>query len=474
MVFNSVEFVIFFLIVTPLYFLLPHRFRWFLLLAASCVFYMAFVPVYILILGFTIFIDYFAGIYIADAEGTRRKMLLTISIVANVGILAVFKYFNFISENFTSLLQSFGWQYSLPLLKILLPIGLSFHTFQAMSYTIEVYRRNQPPERNFGIYALYVMFYPQLVAGPIERPQNMLHQFYERHDFNWDNASGGAKRMLWGFFKKLVVADRAATYVGAVYDNPTHHSGVDFVVATLFFAIQIYCDFSGYADIAIGTAEIMGFRLMENFKRPYFARTVSEFWRRWHISLSTWFTDYVYISLGGNRVSVPRLYFNLMIVFLISGLWHGASWTYVVWGGINGFYLIVGAIVKAPKEKLHKAAGITKINAFYTLIQIITTIILISFSWIFFRANDMHSALYAVNKIVTAWGHLFIQENMLYVFLGAAVLFLSELVQEYYPQHKWFIKSDHFVVRCLSYSFLAVSIVALGVFDGSQFIYFQF
>src|SRR5678815_1064118 len=229
-------------------------------------------------------------------------------------------------------LKGAGISNPVPFLKIILPIGLSFHTFQAMSYTIEVYRGNQKAERNFGIYALYVMFYPQLVAGPIERPQNLLHQFYENHKFDYERVVNGLKLILWGFFKKLVIADRLALYVGAVYNNPTHHTGLSFIMATIFFAFQIYCDFSGYSDIAIGAAKVMGFKLMTNFNRPYFARSISEFWKRWHISLSTWFKDYLYISLGGNRVSVPRWYFNLFIVFLVSGLWHGANWTYIIWG----------------------------------------------------------------------------------------------------------------------------------------------
>ncbi|TFF39193.1 MBOAT family O-acyltransferase [Mucilaginibacter psychrotolerans] len=474
MVFNSIQFIVFFIVVTTGYFLSPHKYRWILLLVASCVFYMAFVPVYILILGFTIVIDYFAGIYIAQASGLRRKYLLTISLAANIGILAVFKYFNFISINLTAVMQTLGWHHALPLLQILLPIGLSFHTFQAMSYTIEVYRRNQPPERHFGIYALYVMFYPQLVAGPIERPQNMIHQFYEKHPFNWLQVNEGFKRIIWGFFKKIVVADRAAQYVNAVYDNSNYHSGVDFALATIFFAIQIYCDFAGYADIAIGCAQVMGFKLMENFRRPYFAKTVSEFWRRWHISLSTWFTDYLYISLGGNRVKLPRAYLNLMIVFLISGLWHGADWRFMAWGAINGFYLIFAHLFQSYKDKLHTVSGLQRLGWFYAFLQIITTVILISFSWIFFRATSISIAIDIIKKIFTSWGHLFIQENIIYVLLGAGILFLSEFISEYYPHKKLFTRSRYAFVRCFSYAFIVILIMALGVFDGGQFIYFQF
>ena len=258
MLFNSFQFVFFFIAITLLYFILPHKYRWFLLLAGSCYFYMAFVPIYILILGFTIVIDYFAGIFLEDASGKRKKWFLVASLFANIGVLAVFKYYNFLNENLTILLSGLGKSNPIPYLSILLPIGLSFHTFQAMSYTIEVYRGHQKAERNFGIYALYVMFYPQLVAGPIERPQNLLHQFYEKHSFEIDRVVSGLKIILWGFFKKLVIADRLALYVNAAYNNADHHSGQTLILATIFFAFQIYCDFSGYSDIAIGSARLTG------------------------------------------------------------------------------------------------------------------------------------------------------------------------------------------------------------------------
>lgn len=307
MLFNSVQFIFFFITVTTLFYVLPHKFRWMLLLLSSCYFYMAFVPIYILILGFTIVIDYFAGIYIENSSGRRRKVFLIVSLIANISVLCVFKYYNFINENIGSVF---------PYLAILLPIGLSFHTFQAMSYTIEVYRGNQKAERDFGIYALFVMFYPQLVAGPIERPQNLLHQFHEKHEFSLERVSSGLKQMLIGFLKKLVIADRIGIYVDTIYNNSATQSGQSLACATVFFAFQIYCDFSAYSDIAIGAARVMGFDLMKNFNRPYLATSVSQFWRRWHISLSTWFKDYVYIPLGGSKVkSKVLVYRNLLIVF---------------------------------------------------------------------------------------------------------------------------------------------------------------
>lgn len=435
---------------------------------------MAFVPIYILILGFTIVIDYYAGIYIENANGARRKLLLTVSLVANIGILAIFKYYNFISENLTNLLQALGLDVSVPLLTILLPIGLSFHTFQAMSYTIEVYRGNQKAIKEFGIYSLYVMFYPQLVAGPIERPQNLLHQFYEKHNFDYFRVKEGLKRMLWGLFKKLVVADRLSLYVDAVYNNIGHHSSSTLIVATIFFAIQIYCDFSGYADIALGSAQVMGFTLMENFKRPYFSKTISEFWSRWHISLSTWFKDYLYISLGGNRVSVPRWYLNLLIVFIVSGLWHGANWTYIIWGALNGIYLVAAIILAKPKAAFNNWIGITRFPKIYLVVQIVTTFILVCFTWIFFRANSVGDAFKIIGKISHFEGSLYDKENMFYGLVTIGILFISEFIPEYFPQYKLAFRSENAAIRIGSYALVIILILSIGVFDGGQFIYFQF
>ncbi|MGZ5286161.1 MAG: MBOAT family O-acyltransferase, partial [Flavisolibacter sp.] len=352
MLFNSIEFLFFFPIVTILYFVLPHKWRWLHLLIASCVFYMAFIPIYLLILFFTIIIDYIAGIMIENATGRRRKNYLIMSIVANVGVLAVFKYYNFFIENINQLFHSWNITTSnVPYLDIILPIGLSFHTFQAMSYTIEVYRGKYKAEKHFGIYALYVMFYPQLVAGPIERPQNVLPQFHEKKFFNYDNVTDGLKLMMWGMFKKVVIADRLVQLTDPVFNDPHAYSPMVIVLAAIFFSFQIFCDFSGYSDIALGSARVMGFKLMKNFDRPYQARSISEFWKRWHISLSTWFRDYLYISLGGNRVSIPRWYFNLFFVFLVSGFWHGANWTFVIWGALHGFYLVFAIISEKARDR---------------------------------------------------------------------------------------------------------------------------
>ncbi len=307
MLFNSVQFLIFFPVVTALYFVLPHKYRWAMLLAASCIFYMVFIPAYILILASTIIVDYIAGIYIERSTGARRRLFLIISIISNVGFLAFFKYFNFLNGNIAFLARLIHWNYPINVLYIILPIGLSFHTFQAMSYTIEVYRGTQRAERHFGIYALYVMFYPQLVAGPIERPGRLIHQFYEEHHFDYVRVTSALKLMTWGLFKKVVIADRLAMIVNPVYNNPAQYNGMTLALATVCFAYQIYCDFSGYSDIARGSAQAMGFDLMDNFNRPYFAKSIAEFWKRWHVSLSTWFRDYVYIPMGGEQGAAGAL-----------------------------------------------------------------------------------------------------------------------------------------------------------------------
>ncbi len=476
MLFNSVEFVLFFIIIVFLYFTLPHKYRWFLLLTGSCYFYMAFIPVYILILGFTIVVDYWAGIFLEKIEGKNKKLFLIASLIANIGVLAVFKYYNFLNDNLTVFLKTVNITNHIQSLAIILPIGLSFHTFQAMSYTIEVYRGRQKAEKNFGIYALYVMFFPQLVAGPIERPQNLLHQFYEKHTFDYDRVTEGLKLMLWGFFKKLVIADRLAIYVNTIYNNPEHHNGTTLLIATIFFAFQIYCDFSGYSDIAIGAAKIMGFKLMLNFNRPYFSRNISEFWKRWHISLSSWFRDYLYISLGGNRVSVPRWYFNLFIVFLLSGLWHGANWTFIIWGALNGFYLVFAVVISKPREKLLAVLGIDNNSSGMRFIQIFSTFILSCFAWIFFRANNLDDAGHIVKAIFTNTGPVY-SENpsmLIYSVFGILFLLLVEMKQEYYQGDFTLMHNKSWVVRNLSYTFLMIIILLIGVFDGGQFIYFQF
>lgn len=488
MLFNSFKFLLFFPIVTVLYFLLPHKYRWLLLVIASCIFYMDFMPVYILIIFFTICIDYVAGILIENAEGKRRRALLMLSIFVNVGILCVFKYYNFFIENIQQLLNWGSFSAHLPTLKILLPIGLSFHTFQAMSYTIEVYRGNQKAERHFGIYSLYVLFYPQLVAGPIERPQNLLHQFYEKHKPEYDNIAIGLRLMLWGMIKKVIVADRLAVATDAIFDHPTAYSGTALALGAIFFAFQIYCDFSGYSDIAIGAARVMGFKLMTNFNTPYFSRSISEFWKRWHISLSTWFKDYLYIPLGGNKVKVSRLYFNLFVVFLVSGFWHGANWTYICWGALHGFYLCFALATQNFRTKLSKKSGLADVYWLNTLVNVSTTFVLVVIAWIFFRANSMGDALYIVQKLGAIPAELarVVSEKRIY-FLNlpgiyntlipcVCVILFLEIAQ--YVHLKFNFKetfsSKPAIFRWTLYYGGFLALIYFGVYEHKQFIYFQF
>lgn len=476
MLFNSIHFLLFFPVVTAIYFLLPHKYRWFWLLACSCFFYMFFKAIYILILFVTIIVDYFAGIYIERTTHPKtKKRLLWLSIVANIGVLAVFKYFNFLNDNLSGILTWAGYQNHIPSLSILLPIGLSFHTFQAMSYTIEVYRGRQKAEKRFGIYALYVMFFPQLVAGPIERPQNMIPQFYKKQVFDPIAVSEGLKRILVGLFKKVVVADRLSVYVDTVYGNYEQHGSLTLILATIFFSAQIYCDFSGYSDIAIGAARVMGFNLMENFKRPYFSKTISEFWGKWHISLSTWFRDYVYIPLGGNRMAKHKWFFNLFVVFILSGFWHGANWTFIVWGALHGLYLVVG-LYKKDLPKGPVGSFLAKHVSLANYLNMLTTFVLVSIAWVFFRADNMSQALGVLQRIFWYRPGFFIGEPnyFLYSIMALTALFLYEFKQEYGIPSIAFLHSNRFSVRMFTYVVLIFTILLFGVFDGSQFIYFQF
>ena len=364
----------------------------------------------------------------------------------------------------------------MPFFDVLLPVGISFYTFQTLSYTIDIYRGERAPERHLGIFALYVSFFPQLVAGPIERSSRLIPQFYNNISFDYDRVTEGLKIMLWGFFKKLVIADRLANYVDAVYNNQLEHSGLTLFVATIFFAFQIYCDFSGYSDIAIGGAKVLGYDLMENFRRPYFARSISEFWHRWHISLSTWFRDYLYIPLGGNRVVKWRWYYNLFITFVISGLWHGANWTFVVWGALHGLYLILGILVDPLRKKALAVSGFVDKAALRGLLSILITFMFVNLTWIFFRANTISDAIDIVSKVAFLQGNLFIgtKAYFAYSIFAITLLMVVELNKEYEFVKLSLFHHRHAIVRHLSYATVIVLILLIGVLDGGQFIYFQF
>jgi D-alanyl-lipoteichoic acid acyltransferase DltB (MBOAT superfamily) len=469
MVFNSLQFLVFFGIVTSAYFLLAHKYRWALLLVASCYFYMAFVPIYLGILGLTIVIDYFAGIYLERFQGGAKKMFLGCSLLANLGVLAIFKYYFFFTDNFNFLASYFSIPIHFPVLNFLLPIGLSFHTFQAMSYTIEVYRGNQKAERNFGIYSLYVMFYPQLVAGPIERPQNLIHQFYEKHVWDADRVKLGLLQMMQGFFKKVVIADRLAMVVDPAYANLSNQSSLNLIIASIFYSFQIYCDFSGYSDIAIGASNVMGFKLMKNFNAPYTAKSIPDFWRRWHISLSTWFKDYVYFSLGGNRVSVPRWYINIMIVFILSGFWHGASWNFVIWGALHGLFQLMGLTLNRIFPNL--AADEQK-SAVGVWIYRLFTFLLVTLAWVFFRIPkfgdiQIYFGQLTRGSILDPISLALNTNELLFSILLIVGLYLYDFKRDK-------IKVDSVKLFWPIMVSLTFFIYFFGVFNLKQFIYFQF
>ena len=480
MLFNSLEFIIFFPIVVAAYFLLAQRYRWVLLLAASYYFYMCWDYKYIVLIMFSTVVDYFAGILMHRTEKVRlRKLLLSASLTTNLGLLFFFKYFNFFGDSVNFFLDKFNIFAEMPSYDLLLPVGISFYTFQTLSYTIDIYRRKQTPEYHFGRFALFVSFFPQLVAGPIERSVNLIPQFREEFKFEYERVKEGILLMAWGFFKKVVIADRLSEYVNLVYNNPTEYGGLQNIIATFFFSFQIYCDFSGYSDIAIGAALIMGFRLMTNFKRPYFALNISDFWRRWHISLSTWFRDYVYISLGGNRVVKWRWWYNLFITFLVSGLWHGAEWTFVIWGALHGFYLVFAIWTLKFREKVNIRLGLTKHDGLYKFTQIITTFVLVFIGWIFFRANNTSDAFLIIKNSFNFSGqsaiNLFTFSVDFYIaFIAIGVL----LAVEYFEEYKGlYAKMKMNVPRPLKWVILTVIILlvlVLGEWHGTDFLYFQF
>jgi D-alanyl-lipoteichoic acid acyltransferase DltB (MBOAT superfamily) len=430
---------------------------------------MAFVPVYLGILGLTIIIDYFAGIYLERFQGGAKKIFLGCSLLANLGVLAIFKYYFFFTDNVNALSSYFSIPIHFPVLNILLPIGLSFHTFQAMSYTIEVYRGNQKAERNFGIYSLYVMFYPQLVAGPIERPQNLIHQFYEKHVWDTDRVKLGLLQMMQGFFKKVVIADRLAMVVDPAYANLSNQSSLNLIIASIFYSFQIYCDFSGYSDIAIGASKVMGFKLMNNFNAPYTAKSIPDFWRRWHISLSTWFKDYVYFSLGGNRVSVPRWYINIMIVFILSGFWHGASWNFVIWGALHGLFQLMGLTLNRifpnlAADEQNSAAGVCMYRLF--------TFLLVTIAWVFFRIPkfgdiQIYFGQLTRGSILDPISLAFNTNELVFSILLIVGLYLYDFKRDK-------IKVDSVQLFWPIISGLAFLIYFFGVFNMKQFIYFQF
>lgn len=495
MLFNSYSFLMFFPIVVVIYFLLPKKVSYLWLLAASYYFYMGWNAKYALLLLMSTTITYLSGVLLQWLKENRsdhtgaKKWVVAGSFVSNLAILFFFKYFNFTIESINALLN----HTSLPTVNtsfdVLLPVGISFYTFQALGYTVDVYRGEIKAERNFFRYALFVSFFPQLVAGPIERSKNLLNQLRNPKKFNYNRMCDGLMLMIWGYFLKLVIADRISIFVDNVYANVGIYDGKYLLLASVLFAFQIYCDFAGYSTIAIGAAEVMGFQLMENFNSPYLSQSVAEFWRRWHISLSSWFKDYLYIPLGGNRKGKVRKYVNIMIVFLISGLWHGANWSYVVWGGLNGLYQVIGAVFTPLRNKIKEKLHLEKIRLPLTIIYILVTFMLVDFTWIFFRADTIQHAFDVIGSIFHMNDPALLANGTLYDFglskpnfvvLGVAliILLMADICKYHGIKVRRVVLDANIVVRWTIIIAGILSILIFGIwgsgYSATNFIYFQF
>lgn len=423
MTFNSGGFLIFFPITLLLYFLLPKKLSRISLLIMSCIFYLAWDYKLIVLILFTTAVSYFsARIIDRTKKKSVKKLFIVLTLISCLGVLFFFKYYNFIASSLGWAIKAFGGGTYDFTLNLVLPVGISFYTFQTLSYVIDVYRGTEPVEKNFILFSIYVTFFPQLVAGPIERPGNLIPQLREKNKLTSENARIGLQKMAVGFFKKIVVADLFAEYVNAVFNDAANATGFGVMLGSVLFAVQIYCDFSGYTDIAIGCARVMGIKLMKNFDRPYTAKTIKEFWARWHISLSTWFRDYLYFPLGGSRCSKSRHMFNLFVVFLASGLWHGANWTFVLWGIIHAIYRIVGELTYKSREKLWARVGVNTSSVPFSILRRVLTFILVCFSWIFFRANSLSDLGILLTKLFTDFGSVGATLNMMGIGLTAALV----------------------------------------------------
>ncbi|MCR5590984.1 MAG: MBOAT family protein [Lachnospiraceae bacterium] len=479
MLFNSLQFAIFLPIVFALYWMLPDRFRWILLLAASYWFYMSWNPAYVVLILFATAVSFASGIVMERSSSAKvRKTAMAAACIACLGVLFFFKYFNFVSRSAADALSAFGIPVEPFLLNVLLPVGISFYTFQTLSYVIDVYNGKCGAEHHFGKYAAFVSFFPQLVAGPIERTGNLLPQIKEEHRFDYSLASYGLKQMAWGYFKKIVIADSISVYIGKVFERPHDFAGFSLVLAAVLFTVQIYCDFSGYSDIAIGTAKLMGIKLMTNFNCPYFSQSIREFWSRWHISLSTWFRDYVYIPLGGNRKGKLRTSINLMITFLVSGLWHGADWSFVFWGGLHGLAQIIENRL-IPSDKRES-------KGFVRLLRIAAVFVFSTFAWVFFASHSIADAFYIIAHMFdgAASPVSYVQSGFISVGLSKLhllFLMLSLAVLTVYDSFSLkcdviaVISSRKTAVRWFVYALLALWIVFhFPASNSTEFIYFQF
>ncbi len=493
MQFNSIEFLLFFPIVVLIYFIIPRKLRYIWLLVTSYYFYMSWNAKYAVLIAASTLITYASGLLMGRCSTQKaKKWVVALSFVSNLGILVYFKYAYFLLKNMNILLPVPSWLLE-ESLSIVLPVGISFYTFQALSYTMDVYRGEVKPEKNLFRYALFVSFFPQLVAGPIERSKNLLEQVKNVENlrlWDYDRIASGFILMCWGMFQKTVIADRLGIFVDQVWESAASCGSIETIAAALGFSLQIYCDFAGYSSIAIGAARVMGFDLMENFNAPYFAKSIAEFWHRWHISLSTWFRDYLYIPLGGNRKGKLRKYFNLMVTFLVSGLWHGAGWTYVLWGGIHGLYQVIGDAAKPLRAKVNQLLNVNTEAESYRLGQTLLTIILTSFAWIFFRGNSMREIMVFMKSLFWKWNPWVLFDGSLFEFgldrtevnilwFGLLVLLISDLVRERKKEDMGnFLLRQNLWLRWAAVIVLILSCLVYGAygveFDSAQFIYFTF
>jgi len=476
--FNSIDFAIFLPIVFLLYWVIGKKnihAQNILIVAASYVFYGWWDWRFLFLILLSTVVDYSIGLALEKQDRDQhRKVLLWTSLLVNLGLLGFFKYFNFFIDNFTSAFSFFGHSIGGYSLNIILPVGISFYTFQTLSYTIDVYNKKLKPTSDIISFSAFVSFFPQLVAGPIERATNLLPQFFKERNFNYEMAKDGLRQILWGLFKKIVIADNCAKYVNIIFENHEAYSGSTLVLGAVFFAFQIYCDFSGYSDIAIGTARLFGFNLIQNFAFPYFSRDIAEFWRRWHISLSTWFRDYVYIPLGGSKVSKPKVIRNVFIIFLVSGFWHGANWTFIFWGGLNALYFLPLLLLKRNRKNLNDVAESSNFPSLRVLFQILVTFSLTVFAWIFFRSKNIEHAFQYIDGICNRSLFHFPEILPLWFLPFLAFFLLIEWFQRS-KQHGLDFSNYKFNVytRWLFYLLICFSIT---LFFGKEntFIYFQF
>ena len=478
MLFNSLGFALFLPIVFILYWFVANRnlkFQNVLLLASSYFFYACWDWRFLFLLLFSTLLDYLSGLKIEKATNkNHKKFWFYLSIIINLGFLGFFKYFNFFAESFGELLSQFGLQVNPWTLKVILPVGISFYTFHGLSYVIDIYKGRIKAERSFLIYGVFVSFFPLLVAGPIERATHLLPQIQKKRTFDHDRAVDGLRQMLWGLFKKIVIADRCAIYANEVFNNSEAYSGSTLFLGAVFFAFQIYCDFSGYSDIAIGTAKLFGIDLLRNFAYPYFSRDIAEFWRRWHISLSTWFRDYLYIPLGGSKGNVVTKVRNTFIIFIISGFWHGANWTFIAWGALNAIYFIPLLLLNKNRNNLDIIAAGKYLPGIKDFFKMILTFMLVVLAWIFFRADDLPHAFQYISTIFS--NSLF--KDPLLIPTTVKVFVPIFLIVEWLGREHQFGISNMRNIRSgvIRWSIYLIILAVIYVYSGNsqEFIYFQF